>query len=159
MTDQSNTGTHDDKGEQETKSDKKWYEINDILYGWIIVFFPVAIFGYWQRKDYEHNTRWLYTIITVVVAVSLLGLDSISRYVVFFLAAPGYAWYIWSTDTANQAQKIPLIVGAVLLVLSGFAELGASSIKPNKNCPRTETTASGYTYMVDCSGNTSGGLR
>ncbi|VAW79529.1 hypothetical protein MNBD_GAMMA12-1214 [hydrothermal vent metagenome] len=158
MTEESNSSTQADKVE-DPKTNKKWYEINDLLIGWIIVFFPIAIYGYWQRKEYDKNTRWLYSIITVIAAMSLLGLGSTSRYAVFFLAAPGYAWYVWSSDIASKAQKIPLVVAAALLVLSGFAELGSLPIKPNKNCPRTVTTSSGYTYVVDCSGNTLGGLR
>jgi len=154
MSDQDNNSEPNNSSEQNNGSDQIWYENNEVLYGWIIIFFPVAIYGYWQRKDFDQNTRWIYTVITAVVAVSLLGLDSVTRYAIFLLAAPGYAWYIWSNEKVNKPHKLPLVIGAVVLVLSGISELGSrnSGGYNNSSCPRMIRSSNGCTVVYKCDG-------
>ena len=91
----------------------KWYENRTLVFVWILLFFPVGLYGLWKSDQFQRQRQILITVATVVVFL-LLGASSSINVTYGLVVCPIALILIWR-DAALARQTKWVISGATVV--------------------------------------------
>ncbi len=142
---------------QQDTTSLRWQERASLLFAWLLLFFPIGLYGLWSSTLFAQNRKWQITgAVVLVLVVTSAGLFNL---LYALLLVPLAIWLLWRDRDLSRTTFRYFAVGggvAALLALgsagSGGGGFGAGS------CTEVQSQG-GWTYYRDADCNVIGRMR
>ncbi len=93
---------------------EKWQNHKTLLYAWLLIFFPIGLYGLWTGTLFDTQKKWMITAgVVVVLIVTGAGFNALLA----FILAPLAVFLLWKDNSIQRPTVYKFAGGAVILFL------------------------------------------
>ena len=104
-------------------SNPRWQDRPSLVYAWLLLFFPLGLYGLWSSGLMEPRRKWQITGVVGVLLV--LGSVGLLNYLYALVFAPAAIWLLWRDKTISRTTFRYFAIGAAIAALMALASATA----------------------------------
>lgn len=93
-----------------------------MVYAWLLLFFPVGLYGLWTGSAFAQNRKWQLT--GIVVAVLVIGSAGFINLLIALVGAPLAVFLLWRDPGVERKTLRNFAIGAAVIALLALASAG-----------------------------------
>jgi len=131
----------------------RWQDSRTMVIAWLMLFFPVGLYGVWAGKVFDVRKSWMITGGIVVVLLILQG--TLISLLVAFLGAPASVYLVWRDKSLSRVTLRNFAITAVVIAILALMSASTGGEGQGGSCAEVETYGS-CTYYRDSQCNVIG---
>ena len=102
------------------ESKSNWYDSKTLVIAWVLVFFPVGLYGVWKSDDFIRNVKFGVSV-ACVIGFFGLGINFVHPLYVFVMY-PTALFLLWRAPEISKKLTVRFAIGfPIILILALFA--------------------------------------
>ncbi len=102
---------------------QRWQDRRSLVYAWLLLFFPVGLYGLWSGTAFAQNRKWQLT--GAVVAVLVIGSAGFINLLIGLVGAPLAVFLLWRDPEISRATFRNFAIGAGVIAVLALASVGS----------------------------------
>ena len=100
----------------------RWQDRRSLVYAWLLLFFPVGLYGLWTSRVFEDRQKWQFSAAVAVVLV--VGSAGLINLLVGLVGAPLAVFLLWRDPEIARPTFRNFAIGAGVVALLALASAG-----------------------------------
>lgn len=131
----------------------RWTDDRTLVIVWLLLFFPVGLYGVWTGRAFDRRAQWIVTGI-VAAAFLVLGATGLTNLVYAVVLCPAALYFLWRMPSIPRSRKWVYSGIIAVLVLLGLGSGGEELRRAGEMADVIDGGA--CSYFRDSSGNVIG---
>ncbi len=134
-------------------TDRRWQDRRSLVYAWLLLFFPVGLYGLWTSRVFDDRQKWRFSAAVAVVLV--VGSAGLLNLLAALVCAPMAVFLLWRDPEIARPTFRNFTIGAGVVALLALSSAGGGGGFGEDDCTAV-IEQGGATYFRDSDCNVIG---